>query len=389
MAASGDKIAVLDSIRGMAAFVVVLCHYTYAFFPAATMGSLAVAHTSVEQWLFKSPLSILFAGRFAVILFFVLSGFVLTLRFVSNQQGSLFPAAIKRYVRLMPIALVSVLFAYLIMSLGFIYAGEAAQVTGSGWLTGLYVFDPSLSGALLHGLLGVFSAGVDAPTSYNPVLWTIYYEFLGSLLVFGIASLVRGQSKRWLLYIIALLAFINTFFCGFILGLILADLYASRQQLFERIQNMSWVYKSGLLLFALLIAAFPTEQAQLGPYWNALILLKSDIDISRTILELVAASIIIMLALSWGGMTRLLERRQLIWLGKISYALYATHFIILFSLASGLFTVVDNYLSYLPAVAVTAVISISATLALSALWHRYIELPSIVAATKVGEWSKK
>lgn len=72
----------LDSLRGLAAFVV-LVHHTLLCLPDFgdffySAGS-APAHGLVEALFFYTPLVLIWQGRSAVMLFFVLSGFVLSL----------------------------------------------------------------------------------------------------------------------------------------------------------------------------------------------------------------------------------------------------------------------------------------------------------------------
>jgi peptidoglycan/LPS O-acetylase OafA/YrhL len=386
-----QKLLALESIRGIAAFVVVWWHFTSVLLPAVINGPSLPAHGAFEQWIYQTPLSIFFAGNFAVVLFFVLSGFVLTYKFMAGRQDSLFPAAIKRYVRLMPIAAISVILAYLLLATGLMFAGHIAGLTGSPWATVYYGFDPTLLGALWQATVGVFQTQAAPHATYNPVLWTIYYELLGSLLIFGLATLTRNHPKRWLLYIIATVAFSGTYFCGFIVGMIIADLYANRRRIFERIGKLALPYKLALLGLALIIGGYPAlgDASGFGIYYQALTLFPSDIALSRTILQLIAAVIIITLALSWVRMARVLEWRPLVWLGKVSYSLYATHFIVIYSLTSGLFMLFTQWWGYKLSAVVAMAVSLPVMLALAWVFQKYIEAPSIRWAGRVGLWSKR
>lgn len=385
------KIESLDSVRGLAALIVVFWHFASAFYPAIAGGPAGVTHTRYDILVFRSPLSIIFAGNFAVVVFFVLSGFVLTIKFHLGQQKSLFAAAVKRYVRLMPIVLVSILFSYAILTLGLMYFKPAGTLSGSPWLsTGYFQFQPSLLDAISQGLLIVFVTPLSTNQAYNPLLWTIYYELLGSLLVFGLVSLGSGHSKRWMLYLIASVGLINTYFCGFIIGAALADLYANKHAIYDRIQYVSRVYRWALLVVALAICAYPVagDLGTNGKYWSMLTLFDSNLVTSRSIMELIAATIIIFLALSWLQLKNLLEKKPLLWLGKISYSLYATHFMLLFSLSSRLMIALVHYFSYNLAAMLTGVISLPIMLGLAYLLHKYIEIPSIAIANQVGDWAK-
>lgn len=81
----------LDSLRGIAAMVVV-CHHGYLSVPEVARNAL--------HYLDFTPLSILMAGRFAVMLFFVLSGFVLSLPYFAGTNSSYGPYIARRFCRL-------------------------------------------------------------------------------------------------------------------------------------------------------------------------------------------------------------------------------------------------------------------------------------------------
>ena len=79
--APSNRLVALDALRGVAA-VVVLVHHVSMTAPsisAAYQSSANVAIFSTGWWVTLSPLKILFAGPEFVLVFFVLSGFVLVL----------------------------------------------------------------------------------------------------------------------------------------------------------------------------------------------------------------------------------------------------------------------------------------------------------------------
>jgi len=79
----------LDSLRGLAACSVVLCHATNVL-----PGVYDDPHRS--WWLTQTPLALLRAGHAAVIFFFVLSGFVLTLPFLKGPVS--YPSFLARRI---------------------------------------------------------------------------------------------------------------------------------------------------------------------------------------------------------------------------------------------------------------------------------------------------
>lgn len=373
----------------MAALTVVFYHFASAFFPVSVGEGGALAHTKIDSIVYKTPLSAFIAGNFAVVLFFVLSGFVLTVRYYAGDQKSLFPSAAKRYFRLMPVAFASVILGYLLMSLGLMHSHGAGLVAGSRWLGDtFFTFDPHIVDAIKQGLVGIFTQPSDIPAfrPYNPVLWTIYYELIGSLLVFGLATLCRKNNKRWLVYTIALTGFIGTYFSAFILGAILADVHSSLPKFTQKIKDLRPFYKVAMLLFIFLTAGY--QLAGTGN-WEALKLFDHNNFMSRMTLQLVDATFLIMLALYSRRAIKLLSHRALIFFGKISYGLYAVHFLLIFSLASWLFIKFIEHFTYIEAAALSFVVSLPIIIFVAYLFTKYIEAPCLALANRVGEWAKK
>jgi len=142
------------------------------------------AHTRFESLVHGTPLALLYAGTFAVAIFFVLSGFVLSIGFFQTGDVKIVKKlALSRYLRLMIPALVSVILAFLLMSIGFSRIPEAAgQITGSAsWLSS-WSFDTNLFAAIKNGAVDIF---VHAGSAFNNVLWTMFTEFIGSFMVFA------------------------------------------------------------------------------------------------------------------------------------------------------------------------------------------------------------
>ena len=73
-----DRKPYLDGLRGFAAVMVFFGHLAIALMPAMVTFNPAESHGGLEIAVGQSPLSILWQGNFAVCLFFVLSGFLIT-----------------------------------------------------------------------------------------------------------------------------------------------------------------------------------------------------------------------------------------------------------------------------------------------------------------------
>lgn len=193
----GGKLAELDGLRGVASLVVVAWHFVYAFLPQRT--GIVPGFDPATGWL-GNPLFALLNGPGAVMLFFVLSGYVLPLGyFRSGRIETVLRAVAKRWFRLAGLTLVAAVGSYLLFRFGLYRYREAAAFTHSGWLGSFGGGDvngglrPSLPGAVLEGAVFAFISPTDA---YNPVFWTMRDELFGSLMVFGLAVVLRRCSFR-------------------------------------------------------------------------------------------------------------------------------------------------------------------------------------------------
>ena len=127
---SGDKagrLLHLESIRGLAALAVVLFHAVFAFFPALRLTNPAGLQDQslAVRVIAHSPLTVFFSGPFAVVVFFVLSGFVLSHSFFLRPNFTvLISAAVRRYFRLAIPVTASTLFAYGLLRSGAYFNQE-------------------------------------------------------------------------------------------------------------------------------------------------------------------------------------------------------------------------------------------------------------------------
>jgi peptidoglycan/LPS O-acetylase OafA/YrhL len=129
----------LDSMRGAAALIVTIVHYFGAFRPYSVFGSKSGSQPqSTWENLCHFPLfSTIFAGHFAVCLFFILSGYVLSIHHFGRDADrvKLFSAMVKRPIRLGGLVLFTVLLSALIQDQHLYFNVAASNISGSqAWL---------------------------------------------------------------------------------------------------------------------------------------------------------------------------------------------------------------------------------------------------------------
>ena len=212
--ASTTRASEIDGIRGWASLIVLLFH--------AFREMLKIAVPAVD-----SPvLAPLFASDLAVSVFFVLSGDALSLGFFhSGQLAAIDRLVVRRYFRLTVPILMSCFITYLIMKAGFDHHAEAAQILArQDWLGSFLDFSPSLYEVLKYSLIKVYVAHTTGG-SYNPFLWTMSIEMIGSMLVF-LACYLWARLKRGELiciYLIIGLTMLGSFFALFFAGVLFSS----------------------------------------------------------------------------------------------------------------------------------------------------------------------
>jgi len=164
-------------------------------------------------------------GTLAVCVFFVISGFSLSIRYLEAGDGrALGRVAAGRYLRLMiPIFAICAI-THMLLVLGAIPPAVERPPPLDAFLT----FTPSLQHLMRFSLAKVFVAYANAET-YDPPLWTMSYEFYGSFMTFAIAAWVRPRRARTiaLAALFFVLAVMQTYFALFVAGILLAELHAS------------------------------------------------------------------------------------------------------------------------------------------------------------------
>jgi peptidoglycan/LPS O-acetylase OafA/YrhL len=190
------------------------------------------SHQLSEIWVGK-PWFVFINGEAAVTFFFVLSGYVLTLRPLrSGDPLATVRGVIKRWPRLAGPVLVATVLSCLLWNLGAYHHLEAAAITGSQWLatfaTGFpsetAVSDMSLIAAIEQGTWRTFIYG---DLYFDSVLWTMRLEFIGSIIAFTLAALLiflqgRRSAQLFVLVLVCAAFAYRWYYLAFCFGVSLA-----------------------------------------------------------------------------------------------------------------------------------------------------------------------
>lgn len=364
------KVTYLDGLRGLAALAVVIAHYFQVFVPAMFENRADISHFAFDRIVPKTPLNVLYNGNFAVCVFFVLSGYVLSYRFFRRKERAAAAAGlVKRYFRLAVPAFVSVLLAYAVMKLGWGYYDEVRALT-KATMPDPYAAAPAFGELVAQGLYRTFFA---YGMAYNPVLWTMTYELYGSFLVYTVL-LVAGTSRlRFAVYAVAIWWFRDSYYLGFWLGMLLSDLGNSYPT--SRLAIRS---RAALLLLAaagLYLGSYPYVSPAGTVY--AWLPVRAD-GFPNTVACRTAGAFLLLLSLlnSRAGQAALASK-PLAYLGRLSFSLYLVHFTVLCSFASLLFLRWADRLAYGWNVLLTTATSLPVVFLLAHLMYRGVDGPIV------------
>jgi peptidoglycan/LPS O-acetylase OafA/YrhL len=376
-----QRMAYLDGLRGLAALDVVITHFAAIFYPFALFGASYPRHHVGEEYFWQTPLGLLVSGRFAVCLFFVLSAFVLSLRYlgvVAAGNPDLGASIAKRTFRLAGLLLTTATLGYVLMCADLFFNNEVAAVTGSSpWFSHMWATDLSL-GAFLHIL--VFDA-FSKTDVLNPPLWTIGYELYGSFLTFGLLLFFRKTRLRFIAYAAALVLLQGSYYQCFVLGLFLADIYqnvsGAREWLSRPAVGASFLI-AGLLL-AGSPAYLPPEALDQSAYGFL-----PQLDMLGGGYSTLGAVLVLLGTIGSAWLHRFLTRPAIAFLGTISFALYSSHMLVQGSFTSWLFLLLLERVGYDGSALLATMASLVVMFPAAWLLWRWVDVPAIRLSSWVG-----
>jgi peptidoglycan/LPS O-acetylase OafA/YrhL len=280
-----------------------------------------------------------FNGYFAVWVFFLVSGFSLSATFIRTRDSRVLATQFaKRYFRLcLPILFYSLL-VFSLFQLRLIPGVNERPGRYQEFLTN----SPTLWQTTRFALFDVFFHYSEASTLIPP-LWTMSYELIGSILVLGSLALAKEFGRRFIVYIsIGCLAYFGSpFYCAFVIGIVVAEIYISDDIPGAR-RALSIISPFFVISSAILATQLPNAGS--GHYLSVATLLFLGCVFSNF-------------------MRGLLEAGASKFLGRISFSLYLVHSPVLFVVGLRLSRFVDSFnvravglLSAGTAVVITAVI---------------------------------
>jgi len=359
----------LDSLRGVAALTVVFHHFS------------KICSPRVVHFIDRTPLRLLAAGHQAVILFFLLSGFVLTLPYKKNGRLNYGPFLLKRICRIYLPYLGALAFAILC---DLHFSGPAKA---NDYWTHLTWSAPVTTSLVLQHIL--FLGNYDW-SQFNTAFWSLVYEMRISLVFPFLALAVFRLRAVWVIlsaaalslafYPLAILfssilhlssreAAINTtltlhYAAFFLIGSLLAKHLHAISRWFARLTAFQ---ASAIAVVSLALYGFSNASS-----------IVQHFSIPGDLYDwgvAAGAIMLIVFAMNSRPFHRFLTSRTIHHLGQISYSLYLIHGTILFAL-------IHTLLGRVP-MGILLLIYLTVTLFVTEIFYRLIERPTMLLGRRL------
>lgn len=332
------RLIVLDSIRGIAALIVVVHHCLLtqpAFSDFFFSTWQTAASTPLQYIMFHTPLRIGWDGYEAVTFFYVLSGLVLTLPWAERHPPRYLAYGIKRVCRIYLPYLAAIAGAAV---LNMLLIGQAGIPGASDWVNSMTWSNPVTNWVVADHVLMI-----GHHNTVNGVIHSLIWEMRVSLILpfllipmarwrgWGVAGVFVG--------LVALVIVLQIAFAPAGTGLALLE---SRPELgaagklaleLQWTAYYAWFFVLGSLL-ALYLAPIRrflsglTAGARLGILVAGLLVVQAHwtrIHPLQESMVAIGSAMVIAAALAPGGIERFLMHRLFRFLGRISYSLYLVH----------------------------------------------------------------
>jgi peptidoglycan/LPS O-acetylase OafA/YrhL len=353
--------AYLDGLRGFAAFLVYWHHHElWAHVPVQLVALESSFGFEGHHYFAALPgvRNFFHGGHFAVAVFFVISGYVLSAKPISlihagdqaKLADNLGSALFRRWLRLyIPVICTTFVYMTIVHAFGIWIDGLKPKANYFMAVWDWY--------AEIKNFSFIFHTGKVGWLSYNFHLWSIPTEFKGSIVIYTSLLAFSRCTKNARLWCEAGLVFyfmyiVDGWFCAlFTSGMLLNDLeqLAAKDELpafFDRFRPYKKAIFSAMLALAIYLGGCPAHQSDVyelrkNPGWYLLSFIKPQAVFDVKWFFLFWASVFLVAStphISW--LKRFFETRFCQYLGRVSFSLYLVHGPVLWMIGDRLYAAV-------------------------------------------------
>jgi peptidoglycan/LPS O-acetylase OafA/YrhL len=340
----------LDSLRGIAALTVFIGH---------SIGT--IVNLDLLNKITPTPLSIFYNGYAAVMFFFVLSGFVLSLPFMNNERPlSLTAFYIKRIFRIYPAFIVAILLSVLLKE--FVY-DRHAMASSVLWFKQYWAWDWNKTN--LKEILRTFLLiGPSFKTQLiDPPIWSLVVEMKMSILLPFFILIVSRCGVIINIGLFLVISYVAYRYTGLQISVFYWGVLLAKYQLHLRSELKKWpaIALVSVILISLLLYNTGLEFLSFHskPYYI----------IFSNYLPAIGSCIIIISVLASKRLSSIFQHKTGVFLGSISYSFYLMHFPVLIAVT----TLMINRFAYSVQIAVG--LAFLLTIAIAWLMMLFIERP--------------
>jgi peptidoglycan/LPS O-acetylase OafA/YrhL len=370
-----------DGLRGIASLNVALGHFVGAFLPSLLYSSYPNVfqpnpNPSALFNFFHLPIfTIFFNGHFAVLIFFVLSGYVLSLPHFEDQNNGVLKLKRRlwgRFIRLnLPIC------AAVIISFSFYYSHfyfnkSAGDLSGStGWLASYFYPNISIVTALREA---TYSSILFGNNAFIPPLWTLKIEFIGSLYLL-LFYIVKPKNQNLLPVSIALAAIFlyhqldSIYYLAIFSGSLINRIYLK-----PALRGLFFI--TGFYFGAF---QYQSHWFEFLPSFSRWI---SDPAIDKTTYNAIGAFLMTTAVINGFG-RRFFEMSFIQFLGKISFPLYLIHFVVLCSITCWLYLFFPHNKAF---IILNLLLYLLICFIFASIFEKFIDKPSIKLSHKFSRY---
>lgn len=372
-----------DGLRGFASLNVTMAHFVAAFLPSLlyyNYPGLSQEHPSntfAYKVLTSTVVSVLYNGHFAVVVFFVLSGYVLAMPAFQGDSLKLKKRFWGRYLRLNIPVVVTCSMSFVLLHKGFYFNGEVAKLTNSiPWFSSF--FDKSVS--LSYLAKAIFYKAIFLTDPYlNPPLWTIALEFIGSAYVLIFFSLKPARASLQKDLLLLSLAFVVLYFVHgqgslYYMAMLLGG-YVNIVKINSRTMLLA------IFVIGIFLGGFQFEKT-CYEFLPSIGFGSSVVFDIKTFYNTLGALFLVVAVVN-GFASSLFQSKVAIFLGFVSYPIYLLHFLVLCSLSSYMFLNLPLRLSSLLVIFFAYIVCV---LLLGFLFSRYVDVFAISMSHKFSSF---
>ncbi len=367
----------LDGLRGIAALVVAVHHFLYYIVPKEPLNVFVNNYDPnilqkvlilLKFGLLKFFFAFCNGGLLPVIVFFILSGYVLTIPYYNDDLQTIKSRLCGRYIRLNIPIMVSIVVAFFMYKQGlFDYVAVLHD-------RGLKYFFPADINTLSVIKIFLYEAIFNGNTTFNGPLWTLNIEFIGS--IFLLTYYAIKPTKHTILTAIFVCFFLYVLFKKnsiYYIAIICGSL------LVNKTFTLNLKRTAIALFFILFFSSFIFDDIILG------FLPKVHVWEQRTFYGTLSA-LSLVVAIKSGFGDRFLKSYIIQYFGKISYSLYIIHFLIMSSISCYLYAILPKTEYYILA---NFMIYLLILFGASSLFEKFIDRPAIFYSHAFGNWLYK